>query len=85
MRGVQSVQPDVMTNVKNTVLLETQEPCGSVRKCSGDTVTDYRSVQGKCHIWFQKMFHVFDVIAEWPHSQAVVLELQHGRQYSKPL
>ena len=24
---------------ENTVLLETQGPCGSVRECSGDTVT----------------------------------------------
>ena len=31
----------------NTVLLETQGPCGSVRKCSGDTVTHDTSVQVK--------------------------------------
>ena len=57
VRGVQSVQPDVMTKCEYTVLLETQEPCGKVRKCNGDTETDDRSVQGKCHIWFQKTFH----------------------------
>ena len=31
----------------NTVLLETQGPCGSVRKCSGDTVTHDTCVQVK--------------------------------------
>ena len=62
VRGVQSVQPDVMTKCENTVLLETQEPCGSVRKCNGDTATDDRNVQGKCHIWFQKMFHVLTLL-----------------------
>ena len=31
----------------NTVSLETQEPCGSVRKCSGDTVTHDTCVQVK--------------------------------------
>ena len=30
---------------ENTVLLETQGPCGSVRKCSADTVTDDTSAQ----------------------------------------
>ena len=43
-----SVQPDVMTNVKNTVLLETQGTCGSVRRCNDDTETHDTSIQGKC-------------------------------------
>ena len=34
---------------ENTVLLETQGPCGSVRRCRDDTVTHDTSVQGKCH------------------------------------
>ena len=32
---------------ENTVLLETQLPCGSVRKCGADTVTDDTSAQVK--------------------------------------
>ena len=34
-----SVQPDVITNVKTPFFLDTQGPCGSVRRCSNDTVT----------------------------------------------
>ena len=30
---------------ERTVLLETQGPCGSVRECSADTVTDDTSAQ----------------------------------------
>ena len=30
---------------ENTVLLETQGPCGSVRECSADTVTDDTDAQ----------------------------------------
>ena len=44
---MQSVRPDVMTNVKNTVLLETQGPCGSVRRCRDDTVTHDTNAQVK--------------------------------------
>ena len=33
----------------NTVLLETEGPCGSVRRCSGDTVTHDTGVQERCH------------------------------------
>ena len=32
---------------ENTVLLETQGPCGSVRKCSAGTVTDDTNAQVK--------------------------------------
>ena len=32
---------------ENTVLLETHGPCGSVRKCSGDTMTDDTSAEVK--------------------------------------
>ena len=32
---------------ENTVLLETQRPCGSVRKCSGDTITYDANAQVK--------------------------------------
>ena len=35
--------------VQNTVLLETQVSCGSVRRCSGDTVTHHTRVQGRSH------------------------------------
>ena len=34
---------------ENTVLLETQGPCGIVRRCRDDTVTHDTSVQGNCH------------------------------------
>ena len=47
---------------ENTVLLETQGPCGSARRCSDDTVTHDTSVQGKCHMMWcaamTKMSHV---------------------------
>ena len=33
---------------ENTVWLETRGPCGSVRRCSDDTVTRDTHVQGKC-------------------------------------
>ena len=36
-----------MTSVENTVLLEAQGPCGSVRKCSASTITDDASAQVK--------------------------------------
>ena len=42
-----SVQPDVMTDVKTPFCFETQGPCGSVRRCSDDTVTHDTHVQGK--------------------------------------
>ena len=34
----------------NIVLLETQGPCGSVRRCSDDTAIHDTSVQGRCHM-----------------------------------
>ena len=40
-----SVQPDVMTDVKTPFC--TQRPCGSVRTCDVDTVTDDTSAQVK--------------------------------------
>ena len=42
-----SVQPDVMTSVKTPFCFETQGPCGSVRTCDVDTVTDDTSAQVK--------------------------------------
>ena len=33
--------------VQNTVLLETQGPCGSVRRCRGSTETPHTRVQGR--------------------------------------
>ena len=39
------MQPGVVTDVKTPFLLETQGPCGSVRKCSADTVTYYTRAQ----------------------------------------
>ena len=45
----ESVQPDVVANVKTPFLLETQGTSGSVRKCSDNLVTHDVSVQGKCH------------------------------------
>ena len=47
LRSGQSVQPDVMTYLCiNTVLLETQGSCRSVRRY---TVTHHTRVQGRCH------------------------------------
>ena len=43
----QSVHPDVMTTVKTPFSLETQGPCGNVRTCDVDTVTDDTSAQVK--------------------------------------
>ena len=42
-----SVQPDVMTYVKTSFCFETQGPCGSVRTCDVDTVTDDTSAKVK--------------------------------------
>ena len=51
VRSGQSVQPDVMTNVKTPFFFfRLKGPCGSVRRCSGDSVTHDTSVQGRCHL-----------------------------------
>ena len=42
-----SVHFDVMTNVKTPFCFETQGPCGSVRRCSDDTVTVDTSAEVK--------------------------------------
>ena len=49
MRSVQIGVTRCDDKCENTVLLETQGPCGSARRCSDDTVTHDTSVQGKCH------------------------------------
>ena len=49
---------------KNAVLLETQGPCGSVRRCSGDTVTRDTSVQ-------VKMSHVVCSVFRLPEEPIV--------------
>ena len=43
----ESVQPDVMTNVKTPFCLRLKGPCGSVRTCHVDTVTDDTGAQVK--------------------------------------
>ena len=53
----------------NTVLLETQRPCGSVRKCSGDTVTHDTIAQRRCH-----SIMCFDAVAAF--GQAPETELR---------
>ena len=47
VRSVQSVQPDVMTNVKTPFCLRLKGPCGSVRRWSDGTVTHDTSAQVK--------------------------------------
>ena len=49
MRSVQIGVTRCDDKCDNTVLLETQGPCGSVRRCNDNTVTHDTSVQGKCH------------------------------------
>ena len=50
VRSGQSVRPDAKTNVQNTVVAldSTQVLCGSVRRCSGNSVAHDTSVQGRC-------------------------------------
>ena len=49
MRSVQIGVTRCDDKCENTVLLDTQGPCGTVRRCSDDTVTHDTGVQGKCH------------------------------------
>ena len=48
--------------MKTPFCLRLKSPAEAYAKSSGDTVTDDTSVQGKCHIWFQKMFHVLTLL-----------------------